>query len=275
MDIEYDGLRIKSWIERADSIKHSLLVGCEISNEDSIWIITEANNEYLEVIKEDEIKVDKVNLGFLHAKAVFIPSEKLDLLKDIDANKSPAEALEDQAELILKRHSISPNLLNGGLTVLKFAKILDEWDKTQIVPSEEDRIYLYEASKQTMEVSRAMVPLVRKWCEKIESYLDYYDAPSRLCLAVLLRVSGSFDESLKVSDVIDLPQAKLKCSSHMRAMLCCDRAAVFLDKFERNHNREYLDKAEKYLKRAFANEQSEAVSLCYQRLRSYKTSEGT
>jgi hypothetical protein len=273
MDIEYDGLRIKSWIERTDSIKHSLLVGCEISNEDSIWKITEANNQYLEVLEENAVKAIRVNLGFLHSKTVFIPGEKQNLLSDIDAHKSPVEALEDRAELILKKYSISPILLNGGSTILKFSRILDEWDKTQIVPSEEERIYLYEASKQTKEVSRAMVPLFRKWCEKIEYHLDSYDAPSRLCLAVLLRVSGSFDESLKASEVIDLSQTKLKCSSHIRAMLCCDRAAVFLDKFERNLNRDYLDLAEKYLKRAFANEQSEAVSLCYQRLKSFKVND--
>ena len=88
-------------------------------------------------------------------------------------------------------------------------------------------------------------------------------------LAVLLRVSGKFDESLEVSKIIDLSQTEFKCGSRLRSMICCDRAAVFLDKFERNRNSDYLNQAEKYLKRAFANEQSEEVSSCYHRYRAY------
>ena len=99
-----------------------------------------------------------------------------------------------------------------------------------------------------------VLPIIRKWCDLRESEIKTYDAFLRLNLAVLLRVSGKFDESLEVSKIIDLSQTEFKCGSRLRSMICCDRAAVFLDKFERNRNSDYLNQAEKYLKRAFANE---------------------
>jgi hypothetical protein len=271
MSKEFEGVRIKSWIERSGSDYLKLLIGCELSNESSIWEIVEITNNTISVDEvENANHIKKFGLDFLIGKTVFVPKDKLKLLEEIEQNKSPSEVLEDEAESILRKYSISISNLGGGATVLKFARILNGWDKNQIIPDEEELIYFYENSKKSKEISKSVFPVIRKWCDLRESEIKTYDAFLRLNLAVLLRVSGKFDESLEVSKIIDLSQNEFKCGSRLRSMICCDRAAVFLDKFERNHNQEYLSQAEKYLKRAFANEQSEAVSLCYQRLESYK-----
>ena len=271
MSKEFDGIRIKNWMECSGSDHIELLIGCELSNESSIWEIVEITNNTISVVEDESTNhIKKFGLDFLIGKTVFVSKDKLKLLEEIEQNKSLSEVLEDEAESILRKYSISISSLGGGATVLKFAKILNRWDKNQIIPDEEELIYFYENSKKSKEISQAVLPIIRKWCDLRESEIKTYDAFLRLNLAVLLRVSGKFDESLEVSKIIDLSQTEFKCGSRLRAMICCDRAAVFLDKFERNHNQDYLNQAEKYLKRAFANEQSEAVSLCYQRLKSYK-----
>jgi hypothetical protein len=270
MSKEFDGIRIKNWIERSDSDHLELLNDCEMSNESSIWEIVEITNITISVAEDGNTNnIKKFGLDFLIGKTVFIPKDKLKLIEEIEQNKSPLEAMEDEAEAILRSHSISINSLDGGATVLKFAKILDRWDKNQMIPDEDELIYFYEKSKKSKEVSKAVLPIMRKWCDLRESEIKTYDPFLRLNLAVLLRLNGKFDESLEVSNVIDLSQTEFKCSSRLRSMICCDRAAVFLDKFERNHNSDYLNQAEKYLKRAFANEQSEVVSSCYHRYRAY------
>lgn len=270
MDIDYEGSWVRKWIESSIPIDRVELKGCVVSDSESMWEIVEADNNSMVILEEGAIDSRRVTLAFLSDRTVSIPINKTRLIKAFKDSLSPLEIIEEQAKLTLLKHGISPSDLHGGSTEIKVAKILDEWDKNQTVPSDNDRIYFYESAKQSKEVTQAMVPIVKKWCEKVESNLHSYDAISRLCLAVLLRISGNFDESLEVSDVIDLPQSQFRCNNHIRAMICCDRAAVFLDKFERRHNRDYIQQAEKYLKRAFANESSEAVSLCYKRLKSYK-----
>ena len=270
MNKEFDGIRIKSWAENADFDSLKLLNGCEISNEISIWEAVDITNTSIGVAEvENTNDIKKFGLDFLIGKTIFIHNDKLKLIESIERNKSAAEILEDQAEATLRRHSISFSSLDGGATVLNFSRILDGWDKSQVTPTEEDRIYFYEKSKKSKEVSRAVLPIIRKWCDSVEFEMKTYDALSRLNLAVLLRVSGKFDESLEVSKVIDLSQTEFKCGTRLRSMICCDRAAVFLDKFERNRNSDYLKQDEKYLKRAFANEQSEEVSSCFNRYRAY------
>jgi hypothetical protein len=270
MSKEFDGIRIKNWIERSGSHYLELFNGCEISNESSLWLIVEVTNITISVAEDENTNhIKKFGLDFLIGKTIFVPKNKLKLIEEIDQNKSPSEVLEDEAESILRKHSISISSLGGGATVLKFTRILNEWDKNQIIPNEEGLIYFYEKSKNSKEISKAVLPIIREWCVLRESEIKTYDAFLRLNLAVLLRLSGKFDESLEVSKVIDLSQTEFKCGSRLRSMICCDRAAVFLDKFERNHNPDYLNQAEKYLKRAFANEQSDEVSACYHRYRAF------
>ncbi|CAN1544617.1 hypothetical protein MCEKH45_01943 [Methylophilaceae bacterium] len=270
MSKEFDGIRIKNWIERSSADYLELLNGCELSNESSIWEIVEITNNTISVAEvENTNHIKKFGLDFLIGKTVFVPKDKLKLIEEIEQKKSPSEVLEDEAESILRKYSISISSLGGGATVLKFAIILNGWDKNQIIPDEDELIYFYEYSKKSKEISKAVLPIIRKWCDLRESEIKTYDAFLRLNLAVLLRVSGKFDESLEVSKIIDLSQTEFKCGSRLRSMICCDRAAVFLDKFERNRNSDYLNQAEKYLKRAFANEQSEEVSSCYHRYRAY------
>jgi hypothetical protein len=270
MSKEFDGIRIKNWIERSDSDQIKLLNGCEISNESSIWEIVEITNNTISVAEVENVNhIKKFELDFFIGKTIFVPKDKLKLINEIEQNKSPSEVLEDEAESILRKFSFSISSLGGGATVLKFARILNGWDKNQIIPNEDELIYIYEKSKKSKEVSKAFLPIMRKWCDLREAEIKTYDPFLRLNIAVLLRLSGKFDESLEVSNVIDLSQTEFKCGSRIRSMICCDRAAVFLDKFEKNHNQDYLNQAEKYLKRAFANEQSEEVSFCYHRYRAY------
>lgn len=273
MNKEYSGKQIKDWLRKSQSGLINNLIGCEISDEVSIWSISNISLSNLTVIDEEDNNDSKeYSFEFLDEKTVFIPEHLSKLIEDIEQNKSPIDILEDDAKLMLNKLSINTNDLDGGATVIKIGKILKAWDHTQIVPDESDRLYIYEKSKKAKSVSRAISPLFKKWCDLIEQKASTYDAISRLHLAVILRVSGKFDESLEVTKILELPQSEFKCNSLVRAMLCCDRAAVYLDKYEKNHNVDFLNEAEKYLKRAYANDQSEEVSTCYQRYNSYMKS---
>jgi hypothetical protein len=143
MSKEFDGIRIKNWTERSGSDNLGLLNGCELSNESSIWEIVEITNNTISVAEVNNTNhIKKFGLDFFIGKTVFVPKEKLKLIEEIEQNKSPSEVLEDEAETILRRHSISINSMDGGATVLKFANILDGWDKNQIIPNEDELLFL-------------------------------------------------------------------------------------------------------------------------------------
>ena len=128
---------------------------------------------------------------------------------------------------------IPPSELHSRDAVINFYRILQAWDSNKSTPNDDDKLYLYEHSKNSKLIAKKVAIYFRHWMNDIETKMDRIDPIHRLNLAVLLRVSGNLEESLIISDFINEPQSKFPCSQHTRAMICCNRAATFLDKFEK------------------------------------------
>jgi hypothetical protein len=145
MDIDCEGSWVRKWIEQSAPIEWVELKGCVVSDGESMWEIIGADNNSIFVIEEGAKASKQVSLAFLSDRIVSIPGDKTRLIQAIKGSLEPLVVLENQAKETLLRNGISPSELHGGAAEIKFAKILDEWDKTQTVPSEDDRIYVYDA----------------------------------------------------------------------------------------------------------------------------------
>lgn len=257
MDI--DGIKILNWVRNSeDDIFAQSLKGCTVSNDVSEWILIDVTQSH--ILVKDEIfggEPTKKNLNFLSDKTIHIPDD-IQLL--IENNKGNLDRLEDETDAVLKRFNISRSVLGGGASEFKVAKILMNWELRQF-PSPDDQYVLYEICSNIEKPSIGLINLFKTWKEITEKEFNRKDALLRLNLAVLYRKAGKLKDALSETD----DERNFICSNHIRAMICCDRAAIYLDIYENKKDQESLDMAMKYLKKSYANEKSHQVSNCWTR----------
>lgn len=177
--------------------------------------------------------------------------------------------LVQAAEEYLRRAGADPQRFPSSDDMILAARCHERWMQARELPEEGDQVRLYEAIRHS-GLYRFGLPLFHGWLAAVEPKgSDRFDAAGRLRVSVLLRHSGDPDAALEVSRIVELPQSRWPTSEHVKAMLCCHRAASFLDVAEREGDASLLPQAKRLLDRAWATDRIERdeISNTYQRLK--------
>ena len=262
MDI--DGIKIVNWVHQYYDLSFiERLKGCSLSNEFREWLIIGFSNDEITVQEETSTgKVSNHKIEFLADKTLHIPVHETELLAIIQNKKSNLDLLEENAEQVLRKYDIPKSILGGGSAPIKIAKILLKWEANKIsTPNGDDQYVLYDVCTKFEKPCFGLISLFQLWKDINEKEVHRYDPLIRLNLAVLYRIAGKLEEALAETE----DEKNFSCDSHTRAMICCDRAAICLDKFQKTKDRSHLSEALKNLKKSFANEKSIQVRNCWAR----------
>jgi hypothetical protein len=122
-----------------------------------------------------------------------------------------------------------------------------------------------DGAKENM---RAIAPLLKKWIDRSEEKLGYYDLSRRILLAIVLRHTGQPQKAVEVSNVVN-EHGKYPADQVCIAILCTTRAASLMDIAEAGASLpcEILAMARKSLNRANAIKSTEEVMKTYKRMK--------
>jgi hypothetical protein len=273
--IEVDGKKIVAWASYAPDDELKLLFGVEYSDEDDIWNIHLATNEYMEVSTESKPKRLNKVLSFFQDGTFFIPDDKALQFKElIDACSTP----DDKAREIIRNNGFFATEIQGVNSALLLAKALNGWTVSNKIPDPEDWDEIYKlfndesvSASQKKIASKLFLGWLYVWEKSIGGRCDLYH---RACISALLRHAGLRKKALELSECLYLARSEVIGSPDV---LCTTRAATIMDYADLEKDpeklKEYLKEARKLLNKANAisGGKSEHVMMAYIRLKQLDT----
>jgi len=265
------------WLARAAEEEWAQLLGCAIDDGTSerAWTILAVRPNAFDLVPEDTERLSQARpWAWLGGKQLLVPGNRRGLLEAIQRSRPAHEKELDEAKARLRGHRFDPDRF-ATTDDIRFAdRVLAAASEKRIVPRPEERSTLYELVKRCGQ-ERPAIPLFRTWMDAVERHrAPMADVLGRLHVAVLLRHTGAFQESLEVSEVLDWPSGRLRGSQGEICALSLNRAATMLDVYEYTGKAQQLLDAEKHLKRAWAISQSDEVRATYGRWRSLNEKRG-
>ena len=132
------------------------------------------------------------------------------------------------------------------------------------VPSSSDRSRFFEIAKASTNLNWCS-RFFEEWWKKLR--VGVASEPVAIMhLAFIFRHTGRHRDSIMTSNVIEFGRDRFRCSPILMSMIATNRAATFLDIYERHSDPELLRLAKLAVGKAWANQKSDEASNVYQRL---------
>ena len=198
------------------------------------------------------------------AELIF-PEPSKELMGLINSLKSIGEKRQEKVDNHLASIGFPVNL---GVFSLEQKEYIWSLVDTATVPSASHRSNFFELAKKTTNLN---------WCSRFfERWLlaaEKNNEPEplgRMHLAYVFRQTGLLKQALEVTNVVEFPRERFKCPPHLLSILATMRAAVFLDIFEKCHDKQLLAFSRKTVNKAWAINKSDEASNVYQRLHKFE-----
>lgn len=269
--IEFEGSRVISWIDKADPGDFRLLNDAEYSDSYCVWTILEVGRISISIRDEYHCAHEKPLKSF-QLGTFFLSQENGKLLEiNIGQISSPDEKARD----IVTSHGFSLMEFPNKESVKILAQALSQWHLEHKIPDSDEWTALYNLfNDETISIhqKKKAIEYFSKWLDEREKSIGgKYDIYYRGCIAALYRHSKQRGLALTITDFIELPNSDAIGSNSSKAVLCTVRAATIMDYLDGHSSKplELLLQARKLLNKANAIGGSDRshIMMAYMRLK--------